>query len=157
MSREASSRAAAKEVSYKEEENDATSDEAEEESHDSPKQKRQRSSSNIPVKDGRGKLKRNRREEDVSADKRRKVTKAEYEAYLDSELNKEMDIVDSSESFEGPNIVRNNLEAGQIREIYMENFMCHRIFKIKLGRHLNFIYGKNGSGEIKLHSVSQES
>jgi hypothetical protein len=37
-------------------------------------------------------------------------------------------------------------ESGQIAEIYMENFMCHKKFTIKFGNHLNFIGGANGSG-----------
>jgi len=37
-------------------------------------------------------------------------------------------------------------EAGQIMKVYVENFMCHRKFHIDLGRHLNFISGRNGSG-----------
>lgn len=39
-----------------------------------------------------------------------------------------------------------NFEAGQITEIYLENFMCHRKLSLKFGRSLNFIIGKNGSG-----------
>lgn len=41
-------------------------------------------------------------------------------------------------------------EAGQIMKVYVENFMCHRKFHIDLGRHLNFISGRNGSGNSTL-------
>eukprot|EP01037_Dinobryon_pediforme_P030614 gene30614-34754_t len=36
-------------------------------------------------------------------------------------------------------------ETGQIVQIHMENFMCHRKFTMDFGRHLNFINGSNGS------------
>lgn len=39
-------------------------------------------------------------------------------------------------------------EAGQILSVYVENFMCHRKFELKFGRHLNFVTGRNGSGII---------
>lgn len=37
-------------------------------------------------------------------------------------------------------------EAGQILRVDVENFMCHRKFTLELGRNLNFITGRNGSG-----------
>lgn len=37
-------------------------------------------------------------------------------------------------------------ECGQILRVDVENFMCHRKFTLKLGRNLNFINGRNGSG-----------
>lgn len=38
-------------------------------------------------------------------------------------------------------------EAGQILKIHVENFMCHKKSTTKLGRNINFITGKNGSGK----------
>lgn len=37
-------------------------------------------------------------------------------------------------------------EAGIIKSIYCENFMCHRKLRVDLNRNVNFIYGQNGSG-----------
>ncbi len=37
-------------------------------------------------------------------------------------------------------------EAGVIKSIYMENFMCHQKLRINLCRNVNFITGQNGSG-----------
>ena len=39
-------------------------------------------------------------------------------------------------------------EAGQICQVYVENFMCHRKFTVGFTRHLNFVNGQNGSGEF---------
>ena len=44
---------------------------------------------------------------------------------------------------------RSGVSVGQIKSIYVENFMCHRKFTLKLGKHLNFITGRNGSGKTK--------
>ncbi len=43
-----------------------------------------------------------------------------------------------------------SFEAGIILRVYMENFMCHRIFDVQLGKKVNFITGQNGSGKILL-------
>ena len=40
-------------------------------------------------------------------------------------------------------------EAGHILRIYCQDFMNHRKFDIKLGHHMNFITGKNGSGNYE--------
>jgi hypothetical protein len=37
-------------------------------------------------------------------------------------------------------------EAGIIKSIYCENFMCHRKLQVDLNRNVNFIHGQNGSG-----------
>ncbi|KAK3248225.1 Structural maintenance of chromosomes protein 6A [Cymbomonas tetramitiformis] len=37
--------------------------------------------------------------------------------------------------------------AGHIREIKLENFMCHRRLELKFEDHVNFIVGENGSGK----------
>lgn len=43
-------------------------------------------------------------------------------------------------------------EAGQILRVEVENFMCHRKFTLDLGRNLNFITGRNGSGMESIKS-----
>ena len=40
-------------------------------------------------------------------------------------------------------------EAGVIRRVYVENFMCHRRLTVDLCRNVNFIYGQNGSGKVR--------
>ena len=44
-------------------------------------------------------------------------------------------------------------EAGVIRRVYVENFMCHRKLTVDLCRNVNFIYGQNGSGKVRLFVV----
>ena len=36
---------------------------------------------------------------------------------------------------------------GTVKEIYLENFMCHDQLKVEFGPHLNIITGRNGSGK----------
>jgi chromosome segregation ATPase len=50
---------------------------------------------------------------------------------------------------------KTNFDAGQILEIEMKDFMCHRRFTVKLGRRLNFIVGKNGSGKSAIATALQ--
>ena len=45
--------------------------------------------------------------------------------------------------------------AGLIKEIYCENFMCHKKLEIKLGRRINFINGANGSGKSAILAAMQ--
>lgn len=37
--------------------------------------------------------------------------------------------------------------AGQLEKIVLIDFMCHKHFKIKFGKNINFITGQNGSGK----------
>jgi chromosome segregation ATPase len=46
-------------------------------------------------------------------------------------------------------------EAGIIKSIYVENFMCHRKFTLDLCRNVNFIYGQNGSGKSAILAAIQ--
>lgn len=46
-------------------------------------------------------------------------------------------------------------EAGVIREIYVENFMCHKKLRVKLCRNVNFIHGQNGSGKSAILAALQ--
>jgi hypothetical protein len=41
-------------------------------------------------------------------------------------------------------------EAGVILKIYVENFMCHKKLTVDLCRNVNFIYGQNGSGKVRV-------
>ena len=79
-----------------------------------------------------------------SRSNRRKVTS-------EDNLNMDEDI-DDMEKLSGRRI---SYEAGQIISIHVENFMCHRKFSIKLGRHLNFITGRNGSGKSAIVAAIQ--
>lgn len=75
-----------------------------------------------------------------------------YEAHLNQTLNEALDEDDEEASdghaANGFGIARSSMEAGQIIEMYLENFMCHRKFTMKFGKHVNFISGKNGSGTL---------
>jgi hypothetical protein len=46
-------------------------------------------------------------------------------------------------------------EAGVIKQIYVENFMCHRKLKVDLNRNVNFIHGQNGSGKSAILAAIQ--
>ena len=41
-------------------------------------------------------------------------------------------------------------DPGQVIEVYVENFMCHRKMTVKFGQHVNFVTGSNGSGQYTL-------
>ena len=58
------------------------------------------------------------------------------------------DSYDSENEEVVPEELKSNFEAGIIKKIDVTNFMCHRRFTVELGRNLNFITGKNGSGNI---------
>jgi hypothetical protein len=46
-------------------------------------------------------------------------------------------------------------EAGIITRVHMTNFMCHRLFDVKLGLKMNFITGQNGSGKSAIVAAIQ--
>jgi RecF/RecN/SMC N terminal domain len=46
-------------------------------------------------------------------------------------------------------------EAGIIKQIYVENFMCHRKLRVDLNRNVNFISGQNGSGKSAILAAIQ--
>eukprot|EP01039_Chlorochromonas_danica_P001809 gene1809-1976_t len=82
----------------------------------------------------------------------------EDEDYFRS-LSLEADEMDEDEEEEeepdGGRKLKTNFEAGVIRSIYAENFMCHRKFQVKLGPGLNFVVGANGSGKSAVVSAIQ--
>ena len=46
-------------------------------------------------------------------------------------------------------------DAGVIKQIYVENFMCHRKLRVDLNRNVNFIHGQNGSGKSAILAAIQ--
>ena len=46
-------------------------------------------------------------------------------------------------------------EAGLIKSIYLENFMCHRKLSVDLNSNVNFIHGDNGSGKSAILAAIQ--
>lgn len=46
-------------------------------------------------------------------------------------------------------------EAGVIKRVYVENFMCHRKLTVDLCRNVNFIHGQNGSGKSAILAAIQ--
>ena len=53
------------------------------------------------------------------------------------------------------NVAGRPAEAGVIRRVYVENFMCHRKLTVDLCRNVNFIYGQNGSGKSAILAAVQ--
>lgn len=47
------------------------------------------------------------------------------------------------------------INAGIIKRVYVENFMCHRKFTIDFCRNVNFITGQNGSGKSAILAAIQ--
>jgi hypothetical protein len=46
--------------------------------------------------------------------------------------------------------LQKSTEAGIIKTIYCENFMCHHKLRVDLNRNVTFIHGQNGSGTFVL-------
>lgn len=46
-------------------------------------------------------------------------------------------------------------EAGVIKRVYVENFMCHRKLTVDLCRNVNFVHGQNGSGKSAILAAIQ--
>lgn len=63
-------------------------------------------------------------------------------------------MADSSVSSRSIPILHRRSSAGIIRNVRMENFMCHSHLQIELGEWVNFITGQNGSKPLSL-SLSQ--
>ena len=72
-----------------------------------------------------------------------------YNKYDDDSLNDDEDqsSLNTPSKFTKVNKPGKPAEAGVIREVYVENFMCHRKLTVKLCRNVNFINGQNGSGK----------
>ena len=68
-------------------------------------------------------------------------------ARSDDEAEEDHNMEEGSKDNDGePKARTTKFEAGLILLVSVENFMCHRKFSVSLGRHLNFITGRNGSG-----------
>jgi chromosome segregation ATPase len=105
------------------------------------------------------KVKEEKDDEDLGRGKRPRKTysetqRKEYEEELadEYEMLPEMNNCAIEESLKS---AKTNFDAGQILEIEMKDFMCHRRFTVKLGRRLNFIVGKNGSGKSAIATALQ--
>eukprot|EP01031_Cornospumella_fuschlensis_P026985 gene26985-32601_t len=87
--------------------------------------------------------------------KRTKTQFDDQDEYFDKIAQEVDDSFEIGSDEEEASTQRTSLEAGQIRRIYVENFMCHRKFSIELGEGLNFIIGKNGSGKSAVAAAIQ--
>lgn len=100
---------------------------------------------------------------------KRQRTKVNYQENVKFSVDSEMDYAEldeladayenasESEHDDGPKALnpKTNFDAGQIIRIDMKDFMCHRKFTVNLGRRLNFIVGKNGSGKSAIATALQ--
>lgn len=99
-------------------------------------------------------IRENDSDDDFSTTKKSKAKRSRKNAIdKDFEFPMEQHMLDELDRSEDkiptePVNLKTNFEAGAIKKIDMENFMCHRRFSIDLGRNLNFISGKNGSGKF---------
>lgn len=91
---------------------------------------------------------------DYSYEEKNKCEKEEGKnEELDDGNNADEDLVDKSASAACGRKKSNTgpgkpTEAGIIKTIYCENFMCHRKLRVDLNRNVNFIHGQNGSGKF---------
>jgi hypothetical protein len=73
--------------------------------------------------------------------------------------DEEEDEDETSSSFESPirtiNPAGRPPEAGIIKRVYLENFMCHRKMTVDLCANVNFIHGQNGSGKSAILAAVQ--
>lgn len=44
---------------------------------------------------------------------------------------------------------------GTLEKIEVVDFMCHKLFALSLGQHINFITGQNGSGKSAIVAALQ--
>lgn len=71
----------------------------------------------------------------------------------DVDYRDDADVIDVEDN--GTQKIKTLKEAGHILRVDCENFMCHRKFTAKFGRHMNFITGRNGSGKSAIVSAVQ--
>lgn len=76
--------------------------------------------------------------------KRKHISKMQEKANKRSAVAMDFEADDDDEDDStGPKVV---FEAGQIKSVYVENFMCHSKMTVDFGKHVNFVTGQNGSG-----------
>jgi hypothetical protein len=99
-------------------------------------------------------------EEEEYSPKRRAVDDEEDDASEDIEDHQDEEVMASNTRFSTG--VRKQInapgkapEAGIIKQVYVENFMCHQKFKVDLCRNVNFITGQNGSGKSAILAAIQ--
>jgi len=74
----------------------------------------------------------------------KKGTESEVDEDSEAENKKTRHSTDSRKSTILPG---SPAEAGIIKQVYVENFMCHQKLNVDLCRNVNFIIGQNGSGK----------
>jgi chromosome segregation ATPase len=93
-----------------------------------------------------------------SANDRARVQKEseDYQIRLDRLAKSSADVDgDAEEDDANLMLTRSSMEAGQIVEMYLQDFMCHRKFTMNFCKNVNFISGKNGSGKSSIVSALQ--
>lgn len=80
----------------------------------------------------------------------------------EDEEEEDMDMEDVEERVDSRSARRRSInpqgqppEAGVIKKVYVENFMCHRKLTMNLSRNVNFIHGQNGSGKSAILAAIQ--
>lgn len=91
------------------------------------------------------KMKRSKKSSTVKSKKSFKKQKKELTG-SDEEMFAAADNDSDGTSKEESSDEKADFESGQILRVYCENFMCHRKFTVDFGRHLNYVNGRNGSG-----------
>ena len=116
------------EVSYKEIDSDVENENPHCSDGEQVKRKRSRKTSNINST--------NYDSDDSTATEKRKRHSKSSAALTDDEQDDEEGFSDDEKDG----------TSGQILRVFVQDFMCHKKFDIKFGRHVNFVTGLNGSG-----------
>lgn len=76
---------------------------------------------------------------------------------VDADPEEEEEAEDDAQSPSSADRFRSDtaINAGIIKKVYVENFMCHRKFTIDFCRNVNFITGQNGSGKSAILAALQ--
>ena len=90
--------------------------------------------------------KRSRPSDEKKEDFKEDISEPAQEPHHDDGEGNDDDDANDPAPFRSINPPGKPAEAGIIKRVYVENFMCHRKLTIDLCRNVNFIHGQNGSG-----------
>jgi len=96
-----------------------------------------------------------RRSDPIDKENQQEQMRTQMEVETEDSTEPESDAVAAHMAGRNVNQAGKPPEAGVIKSIYCENFMCHRKLTVDLCRNVNFIYGQNGSGKSAVLAAIQ--